>query len=205
MKKGRPKKTIPSLKKTNAKNHFRKFLESLGFKDLGYKNLENIAEEVFTTYTQKLFSGLYEKLPEIEAISNQEGYENITFYMNVPFISIHEKNFLPFFGKVHIAYIPSKNGFIIKNIHDLNKIVEYFSKKLQTQERLIFEIHEYVNKKCEKNFGVAVLVEFFDISSFIEKGNHKTIYKVSKFSGNFLTDSKRLEEFYSLVNNLKNE
>ena len=75
---------------------------------------------------------------------------------DIPFYSMCEHHLLPFFGKAHIAYIPSDNKII--GLSKLARIVDNFAKKPQVQERLTSDVADFLNENLQPK-GVAVIME----------------------------------------------
>ena len=109
---------------------------------------------------------------------------------------------LPFIGKAHVAYIPSKNGKVI-GLSKLNRIVEYFARRPQVQENLTTQIHNYINEVCIANQGVAVMVEANHMCACVRGVKHDSTTMTSKMSGAFMNDPAARNEFYRFVDKLK--
>jgi GTP cyclohydrolase I len=102
---------------------------------------------------------------------------------------------LPFFGKVHVAYIP--NGRIV-GLSKLARVVDVFARRLQVQERLTEQIAESLSEVLQPQ-GVGVICEAYHLCMMmrgVEKQNSKTI--TSAMRGVFLNDLKTREEFLRL-------
>jgi GTP cyclohydrolase I len=102
---------------------------------------------------------------------------------------------LPFFGKVHVAYIP--NGRIV-GLSKLARVVEIFARRLQVQERMTEQIAEALCSVLKPQ-GVGVICEAYHLCMMmrgVEKQNSKTI--TSSMQGVFLEDIKTREEFLRL-------
>jgi len=98
-------------------------------------------QRVAKMYVEELFIWLdTEKFPKIMKIPNtkKDNYNDLILEKDIPFYSICEHHFLPIVGVVHIAYIPSHE---IIWLSKLNRVVEYFSKKPQLQERCTQQIY----------------------------------------------------------------
>ncbi len=125
-----------------------------------------------------------------------EPYEDMVIIRDIEFFSLCEHHVLPFFGKVHIAYIP--NGKII-GISKLARLVDVFARRLQVQERMTVQIGEALQKALEPQ-GVAVVIEARHMC-MMARGVEKQGSKVttSQMLGVFLNDRKTRQEFLSLL------
>ncbi len=124
-----------------------------------------------------------------------EDHHNMVIVKDIEMYSLCEHHMLPFFGKVHIAYIP--NGKIV-GLSKLPRVVEVFARRLQVQERLTEEIASALMRVLEPR-GVAVVIEAAHLCMMmrgVEKQNSKTI--TSAMKGVFLEDLRTREEFLRL-------
>lgn len=129
------------------------------------------------------------------AIFNED-YDEMVLVRNIDFYSMCEHHMLPFFGKVHIAYIP--DGKIV-GLSKLPRIVEVFARRLQVQERMTKEIADTINEHLKPK-GVAVVSEAYHMCMMmrgVEKQNSSTTS--SSMHGVFKTDPKTRVEFLSLI------
>jgi GTP cyclohydrolase I len=129
------------------------------------------------------------------AIFNED-YDEMVLVRNIDFYSMCEHHMLPFFGKVHIAYIP--DGKIV-GLSKLPRIVEVFARRLQVQERMTKEIADTINEHLKPK-GVAVVSEAYHMCMMmrgVEKQNSSTTS--STMHGVFKTDPKTRVEFLSLI------
>lgn len=126
----------------------------------------------------------------------KEDYDEMVLVRNIDFYSMCEHHMLPFFGKVHIAYIP--DGQIV-GLSKLPRIVEVFARRLQVQERMTKEIADTINEYLKPK-GVAVVSEAYHMCMMmrgVEKQNSSTTS--STMHGVFKTDPKTRVEFLSLI------
>ncbi len=126
----------------------------------------------------------------------EEDHHNMVVVKDIEMYSLCEHHLLPFFGKVHVAYIP--NGKIV-GLSKLPRIVEVFARRLQVQERMTEQIAQAVWDVLQPQ-GVGVICEAYHLCMMmrgVEKQNSKTI--TSAVRGVFLEDLKTREEFLRLV------
>lgn len=117
--------------------HFIKIMEILGL-DLNDDSLSGTPKRLAKLYGDEVFSGLKEEtFPRIVTIENKFNVDEMVAVKNVIVNSTCEHHFLPFFGKAIVAYIPDKK---IIGLSKINRIVQYYSKRPQVQERLTRDI-----------------------------------------------------------------
>ncbi len=92
---------------------------------------------------------------ELEVVFEKD-HDEIVLLKGIPLYSICEHHLLPFFGKAHVAYIPSNNR--VTGLSKIARVVDIFSKRLQVQERLTTDIAEIIMKKLKPK-GVLVVIE----------------------------------------------
>ncbi len=134
-----------------------------------------------------------------EAILNsakfKEDYRHMVIVKDIDFFSLCEHHMLPFYGKVHVAYIP--NGYIT-GLSKIARVVDSFSHRLQVQERMTLQIKECIENALHP-LGVMVVVEARHMCMQmrgVEKQN--SITTTSDFTGAF-NQAKTREEFLNLI------
>jgi len=135
--------------------HFKKIMETMGL-DLTDDSLKGTPERVAKMYIEEIFSGLNPaNKPKIALFENKYKYSEMLVEKNISFYSNCEHHFVPIFGKAHVAYI--SNGKVI-GLSKLNRIVQYFSKRPQVQERLTIQIADEL-KRVLGTEDVAVFID----------------------------------------------
>ncbi len=124
-----------------------------------------------------------------------EDHHNMVLVRDIEMYSMCEHHMLPFFGKVHIAYIP--NGRIV-GLSKLPRVVEVFARRLQVQERLTEQVASALMEVLRPH-GVGVVIEAAHLCMMmrgVEKQNSRTI--TSAMKGAFLEDQRTRDEFLRL-------
>jgi GTP cyclohydrolase I len=125
----------------------------------------------------------------------EEGYKQMVIVKDIDFFSLCEHHMLPFFGKVHVAYIPRK---YITGLSKIPRVVDIFARRLQIQERMTLQIKESIRKTLNP-LGVMVVIEAQHMCMQmrgVEKQNSLTT--TSDFTGYF-QQAKTREEFMNLI------
>lgn len=125
-----------------------------------------------------------------------EAYEDLVLVRDVNFFSLCEHHLLPFFGRVHVAYLP--NGKVV-GLSKVPRIVDAFAHRLQLQERLTRQIAEALNEVLEPN-GVAVVIEARHLCMEmrgVEKQDSDTL--TTCMLGTFRDDPRSRTEFLELI------
>ena len=144
-----------------------------------------------------LTSGYQKNIDEVlNGAIFHEKYDEMVLVKNIDFYSLCEHHMLPFYGKVHIAYIP--NGKIV-GLSKIPRIVDVFSRRLQVQERMTQQIADTINHYLEPQ-GVAVVSEAFHMCMMmrgVQKQNSSAT--TSAMHGIFKEDARTRTEFLDLL------
>jgi len=184
-------------KKQKIAYHFSEIMETLGL-DLTDDSLRGTPKRVAKMYIDEIFSGLNPKnKPSVAMFDNKYQYNQMLIEKNIQFYSNCEHHFVPIIGKAHVAYISS--GKVI-GLSKLNRIVQYYAKRPQVQERLTNQIAEELSSILQTD-DVAVIIDakHLCVSSRGVKDDSSTTI-TSYYGGVFNTSDKILE----LQNFLKN-
>jgi GTP cyclohydrolase IA len=128
-------------------------------------------------------------------------YDEMVMVKDIEMFSMCEHHLLPFFGKVHVAYIPK--GKVV-GLSKIPRLVDIFARRLQVQERLTVQIAETIQKAIQP-LGVGVVVEARHLCVMmrgVEKQHSSAV--TSHMLGSFRASEKTREEFLSLIHNGKN-
>ncbi|MGG7663973.1 GTP cyclohydrolase I FolE [Dyadobacter sp. BHUBP1] len=143
------------LKMELIEKHFRHIMEIMGL-DLTDDSLKGTPKRVAKMYIKEVFSGLDPKnKPSIALFDNKYKYNQMLVEKDISVFSNCEHHFVPIYGKAHVAYISS--GKVI-GLSKLNRIVEYYSKRPQVQERLTVQIANEL-KEALQTEDVAVVID----------------------------------------------
>ena len=134
--------------------HVRGILTELGL-DLTDPNLRETDERVARMYAE-MFSGLREGArPQVTTFPNEEKYSAMVMEKQIPFYSMCAHHLVPFYGHAHIAYIPNER---ILGLSKFARILEFYAKRPQLQERLTEQVVTYFEEKLRPQ-GAMVVIE----------------------------------------------
>ncbi len=174
--------------------HYKKIIELLG-EDTGREGLTKTPMRVAKSM-QVLTRGYFQDPKAVleEALFAEE-YNQMVIVKDIDFFSLCEHHMLPFYGKVHVAYIP--NGYIT-GLSKIPRVVDIFSHRLQVQERFTQQIKDCIEETL-KPMGVMVVVEAEHMCMQM-RGVEKqhSVTTTSAFSGAF-NQAKTREEFMNLI------
>jgi len=141
----------------NAEEAYGNFLTALG---VDWKNDPNSMEtprRVAKKLVLDMWAGRYNLPTDITAFPS-DGYEGIILEKNIPLTSMCSHHHESILGRIHVAYIPGKDGKVI-GLSKINRIVEHFGRRGSIQEQLTVAIHNAINEVCEGNIGVMVMIQ----------------------------------------------
>ncbi|MEI6352678.1 MAG: GTP cyclohydrolase I [Candidatus Nomurabacteria bacterium] len=180
---------------------FGEFLTALGFDWKNDDNMKDTPKRVAKMYCKEIFNGVYDKAPDVTNFENESGYTGIVFQGDIEVKSMCSHHFMPFIGKAFVGYIPNKEGKII-GLSKLNRIVEYYSRRPQLQERLTKQIHDEINSLTESNLGVAVYIECKHMCVSHRGVCHNSVMKTIFTSGVFIeNENLARSEFLAMIKN----
>ena len=179
-------------------SYYKKIIENIG-EDANREGLIKTPERV--AKAMLFLTQGYEQNPAeiLKSAMFTEKYDEMVIVKDIEVYSLCEHHMLPFFGKCHIAYIPS--GHIV-GLSKFPRMVDAFSRRLQVQERLTDQIRDCLHETLNPQ-GVAVCIEAQHLCMQmrgVQKQN--SITTTSAFSGAFMDEDITRQEFMSLVKGL---
>lgn len=177
--------------------HFEEIMKTLGL-DLKDDSLKDTPMRVAKMYINEVFRGLDpENKPDVTLFENKYNYDQMLVERDIKVHSYCEHHFVPILGKAHVAYI--SKGHVI-GLSKINRIVDYFARRPQVQERLTEQIAEELKKVLQTD-DVAVVIEA-DHMCVVMRGvqDQDSSTTTSSFHGKFL-DREYRNEFLTYVYN----
>ena len=167
--------------------------------DAGREGIKGTPERVARMYTE-LLGGMREDPEEHVRSIFTENYDEIVLLRDIPFYSICEHHLMPFIGSAHVAYLPIGS---VLGVSKLARIVDCFARRLQTQERLTYQIADFIMGRLKPR-GVAVVLEASH-SCMTIRGIKKpgSVMVTSALRGIFRRDPKSRNEVLSLMHSGK--
>ncbi|MDD6660110.1 MAG: GTP cyclohydrolase I FolE [Eubacteriales bacterium] len=183
------------MDKEKIENAVKEILIAIG-EDPNREGLLETPKRVANMY-EEIFAGLTEDPKQHIKLFDEQSNDEMVIVKDIPFYSMCEHHLLPFFGKAHIAYIPSDNKII--GLSKLARIVDNFAKKPQVQERLTSDVADFLNENLQPK-GVAVIMEAEHMCMTMRgarAAGAKT--QTSALRGIMRTDAKSRAEVLSLL------
>jgi GTP cyclohydrolase I len=191
----------PLLKKDEWKikkieKYFIAIMETLGL-DLADDSLIDTPKRVAKMYVNEIFWGLKpENFPKCTVIENKMGYDEMVVEKDITLMSNCEHHFVTIDGKAHVAYIPKDK---VLGLSKLNRIVEYFARRPQVQERIAEQVYHALSFILSTE-DVAVVIEgvhYCVKSRGVE--DHSSYTVTAKLGGCFKSEPDCRAEFMSLI------
>ena len=177
--------------------HFIEVMTALGL-DLTDDSLIDTPKRVAKMYVNEIFWGLdYEAFPKCTAVDNKMKYDEMVIERNINVQSNCEHHFVVIDGVATVAYIPNEK---VLGLSKLNRVVEYFAKRPQIQERLTEQVYHALQYILDTdNIAVVIDAQHYCVKSRgVEDTGSSTI--TSKLGGCFKEDPSVRQEFMNIVN-----
>ena len=170
-------------------------LEGIG-EDTDRPGLKDTPNRVAKLY-EEIFSGLNTPTEEILVPIEGESHDEMVLIKDIPFYSVCEHHLLPFIGKAHVAYVPSKGKIV--GLSKLARAVELFAKRPQVQERLTAQLADLIMDKLKPK-GAMVIIDAEHLCMSmrgVKKPGSRTV--TSAVRGIFRTKESTRAEFLELI------
>lgn len=186
-------------KMQNIEKHFHAIMEEMGL-DMTDDSLQGTPHRVAKMFVKEIFSGLDPKnKPKLSTFENAYHYDKMLVEANITFNSTCEHHFLPIFGKAHIGYISS--GKVI-GLSKLNRIVDYFSRRPQVQERLIMQIFNDLKVSLNTE-NVIVVMEAKHLCVSSRGIKHESSFTSTIQYGGVFNEKEYRNDFFNIINSEK--
>ncbi len=179
--------------------HFHVIMEEMGL-DMTDDSLQGTPHRVAKMFIKEIFSGLNPaNKPKISVFDNSYNYDKMLVEANISFNSTCEHHFLPIVGKAHIGYVSS--GKVI-GLSKLNRIVDYYSRRPQVQERLIMQIFNELKTVLETD-NVIVVMEATHLCVSSRGIKDESSYTSTIQYGGIFDEKENRNDFFNLIKNDK--
>ena len=176
---------------------FSEIMDVLGL-DLSDDSLRGTPDRVAKMYVEEIFSGLDpENKPKMALFENKYQYNQMLVEKNITFYSNCEHHFVPIIGKAHIAY--KSSGKVI-GLSKLNRIVQYYAKRPQVQERLTNQIANELKTVLETE-DVAVIIDAKHLCVSSRGVKDDTSATVTTYYGGEFNTASKIAELQNYLNN----
>lgn len=176
---------------------FEEIMDVMGL-DLTDDSLQGTPKRIAKMYIDEIFSGLNPaNKPKVALFDNKYQYNQMLVEKNITFYSNCEHHFVPIIGKAHVAYISS--GKVI-GLSKLNRIVQYYAKRPQVQERLTNQIAEELKTILETD-DVAVIIDAKHLCVSSRGIKDDTSATVTSYYGGQFSKSEKISELHNYINN----
>ncbi len=172
----------------------RRLLELIG-EDTEREGLAKTPQRVAKCWEQLTAGYSQDPVAILNSARFKEDYRQMIVVKNTEFYSLCEHHILPFFGKVHVGYIP--DGFIV-GLSKIPRVIDVFARRLQVQEHLTVQIRRCIEEALHPR-GVIVVVEAQHLCMQMRGvGKQGSLTRTIDFSGDFASADRR-EEFFTLI------
>ncbi|WP_092580732.1 GTP cyclohydrolase I FolE [Hyunsoonleella jejuensis] len=176
---------------------FEEIMDVMGL-DLTDDSLKGTPQRVAKMYIDEIFSGLNpENKPKVALFDNKYQYNQMLVEKNITFYSNCEHHFVPIIGKAHVAYISS--GKVI-GLSKLNRIVQYYAKRPQVQERLTNQIANELRTILDTD-DIAVIIDAKHLCVSSRGIKDDTSATVTSYYGGQFNTSEKIAELQNYLNN----
>ena len=174
---------------------FKDIMEIMGL-DLGDDSIQGTPKRVAKMFVKEVFSGLNPaNKPDVTLFDNIYGYDKMLVEKNISFYSFCEHHFLPIIGTAHIAYIPKDK---VVGLSKINRLVKYYAKRPQVQERLTRQILESFKEELHSE-DVAIVIEAKHLCVCARGVEDVTSTTVTSFFSGKLEEQEYKKEFLTYV------
>lgn len=182
-------------KMTTIEKHFKSIMEEMGL-DLTDDSLKGTPHRVAKMFIKEIFSGLNPaNKPKISVFENSYQYDKMLVEANISFNSTCEHHFLPIIGKAHIGYV--SNGKVI-GLSKLNRIVDYYARRPQVQERMIMQIFNEL-KTVLNTEDVIVVIEAEHLCVSSRGIKDSSSYTSTIQYGGIFNEKENRNDFFNLM------
>ena len=182
-------------KMNTIEKHFHAIMEEMGL-DMTDDSLKGTPHRVSKMFIKEIFSGLNPaNKPKISVFDNSYHYDKMLVEADISFNSTCEHHFLPIIGKAHIGYVSS--GKVI-GLSKLNRIVDYYSRRPQVQERLIMQIFNELKTVLETD-NLLVVMEAKHLCVSSRGIQDESSYTSTIQYGGIFNEKENRNDFFSLI------
>ena len=182
-------------KMSTIEKHFHIIMEEMGL-DMTDDSLKGTPHRVAKMFIQEIFSGLNPaNKPKISVFENSYHYDKMLVEANISFNSTCEHHFLPIIGKAHIGYVSS--GKVI-GLSKLNRIVDYYSRRPQVQERLIMQIFNELKSVLDTE-DVIVVIEAKHLCVSSRGIKDESSFTSTIQYGGIFNEKENRNDFFNLI------
>ena len=186
------------LREGDARLHDLRFtvIDTAGLEDVTDDSLQGTPHRVAKMFIKEIFSGLDPKnKPKMSVFDNNYHYDKMLVEANITFNSTCEHHFLPIFGRAHIGYISS--GKVI-GLSKLNRIVDYYSRRPQVQERLVMQIFNDLKESLNTE-NVIVVLEAKHLCVSSRGIKHESSFTSTVQYGGIFNEKENRNDFFNLI------